>query len=191
MPWSDFVIFTQFGPATYSKTVGAVSPATTGVTRLTSNVKSYGAKSEGFVGLVRQNPQILTPFKILTPGNWTGPNGVAPTVAQIGEISPNDATFLQSGYHPVNDTMRVQLNGGNAPQAGPVVLKIRYQKNQTPGVENIDLTVKLYAGATLITTRTYTNIGAIVEDDYTLTTGEVAAIPNFWDMEVEFTANHQ
>lgn len=135
-------------------------------------------------------PQKMRARSIVSQGQWAKQDGSTTGLVQaINEAVADDANYIKSGLGPVNDVVSFLLDAANAPQAGNCILKVRYQKDTVPGSQQIDLVVKLYNGASVVVTRTYTNIGTLVEDDYTLSGGEVTACGNFDNLKVECTAN--
>lgn len=119
-------------------------------------------------------------------------------VSKINEASFDDATYVQSpGLTPggAHKIWRWKINAGNPPQSGSHILKTRYREDAA-GADTVNLKSRLYQGGgnvegagTLIAERTYSAVGAtVVEDDYTLSGGEVSSITNYGDLWREFEA---
>lgn len=123
-------------------------------------------------------------------GTWTNELGGSTLYASIDEhLAPIDSDFIQSALDPVSDLCRVRLSDptvGITPTE-PFFVVYRYGKF---GMAQIDLTVSLKQGTTIIVTYTHTDIaGPPLTVRQTLTTPQFASISDFTNLFLEFTAN--
>ena len=125
------------------------------------------------------------PIADLTTGGWTQ----VPLYPKVSEVIANDTNYITSSSLPLNDICEMRLGYFiNRPSSlTGHALRYRYEKS---GIFQMDLTVSLYQGASLIKETTHTNIqNGWVEGSISLTTGEANLITNYNELLVRLTAN--
>lgn len=129
---------------------------------------------------------------ISNTGLWTDQaQGTTNLFRAIDEASPRDADFAASKFIPSVSLVKFRLS---APESGtPVVttghiLRFRYRKS---GGGTINLTWRVKVGATVVVSKTYSNIArTYLSDAVTLTTGQAALLAGNYalvDVELEAT----
>lgn len=130
----------------------------------------------------------LRPDGEISTGGWTTNTGGTNLHVAIDEVVPDDSDYIHSAPNPHNDVCEVSLQNQGGPLTTPYKLHYRYERENTN--QQIDLVVKLIQGTTVVAGPwTHTNIGTIVQAEQTLTGPEAAAVTNFNDLRVRFTAN--
>lgn len=133
--------------------------------------------------------QFARPDNDVTTGGWTPNGGPVSLFDTLNEIVIDDADFSESANNPTADLMEVGLSNVDDP-VGNVshVLRYRYQKNAAGG-RQIDLTVSLVQGVTVIATFAHINIGnPWITQAQTLTGPQADAITDYTDLRIQFTA---
>lgn len=131
--------------------------------------------------------QFAAPTSDITVGLWSA----TPLWQKIDESVASDADLIVSATNPSNDTSEVLLNTGLTDPISSTnhVLSYRYKKSANAG-RQIDLTVRLIQGTSILATFTHTAIGGtIVQADQTLTGTQADSITNYGDLRIRFTAN--
>lgn len=153
----------------------------------------------GYFAFATVGNQVLVADRAVNVGLWTNDGGSADPLLMAGSISDltSDSTYVTGPASPTSvSKVRFKLQNANAPgnlTFGNFTMKVRYKKDVTPGTDRIDMNVRLYqgggstfGGGTLIASRAYPNVGAVTEDDYNLSAGEISAITDWTDLYVEF-----
>lgn len=133
--------------------------------------------------------QFARPDSDVTTGNWTPNGGPVSLFDTLNEIVIDDADFSESANNPTADLMEVGLSNVDDP-AGNVshVLRYRYQKGAAGG-RQIDLTVSLVQGVTVIASFAHVNIGnPWVTQAQALTGPQADSITDYTDLRIQFTA---
>ncbi len=125
--------------------------------------------------------QSAVPNSDVATGLWTP----TPVYPQIRQLLTGDPNFVTSSQDPTSDTFIVKLSGVAWPAAGPEVLKIRLQ-NTTSSL--VIATISLFDGSTLIGTWTVQPPMGFTTYKLPLTAGQIAAITNYANLEVQVTA---
>jgi hypothetical protein len=134
--------------------------------------------------------QFARPSQDVAVGGWTTNSGSAANLfASIDEDPANDADFVQSSL-TVNDAYEVRLS---TVQAALIdrghILRYRIQKNQALGNTRGCL-VELRQGATVIASQNHPDLTiAWASLPVSLTPAQGAAITNYADLRVRFTAS--
>ena len=126
--------------------------------------------------------QSAVPNSDVATGLWTP----TPVYPQIRQLLTGDPNFVTSSQDPTSDTFIVKLSGVAWPAAGPEVLKIRLQ-NTTSSL--VIATISLFDGSTLIGTWTVQPPMGFTTYKLPLTAGQIAAITNYANLEVQVTAH--
>ena len=129
--------------------------------------------------------QELNPMSDIDAGTWI----VAPLYPKIDETYPDDTDFISSADNPVNSTCEVKLETGLDPQVSTGhVVYYRYSKSDPDYTMN--LTVRLFQGASMIAEWNHTNIPfEWAEVEQTLTSVEANSITDYSDLRLKFIAN--
>lgn len=130
--------------------------------------------------------QYAIPCQDVSLGGW----GDSPLYQKVSGFSSDTTDWIYSSLNPTNDTCEVLLSGVTNPSTYTGhVIKYTYEK-ETNNTGQIDLTISLYQGTTLIAETSQTDIpyGAIT-GLYTLTTGEAATITDYSDLRIRIKAN--
>jgi hypothetical protein len=119
-------------------------------------------------------------------GGWQDEAGGSTTIYQsIDESSASDADFVRSPNNPdASEIYNYSLSGGATPAGGTRTFRYRYAKSASGG-RQIDLTVRLRQGTTILHTYTHTDISD------TFTTAEqvvTAGITDYSDLNVQVWA---
>jgi hypothetical protein len=133
--------------------------------------------------------QFARPSQDVTIGSWTTNSGSAANLfASIDEDVANDADFVQSSL-TVNDAYEVRLSSVQAALIDRGhILRYRIQKNQALGNTRGCL-VELRQGATVIASQNHPDLTiAWASLPVALTPAQGAAITNYADLRVRFTA---
>jgi len=128
--------------------------------------------------------QYARPESDVTDGSWTDQSAGTSLYVAIDEVTASDADYIQSTTDPANDECVIQLSDLATPDAGTRTLRYRYKKDQTGN--QINLTVGLYDGNTLIQATTHTNIGTSYVDGALVITNTIST---WTDLRVRFKAN--
>lgn len=122
--------------------------------------------------------QVARPAADVSDGAWTDQAGGTDLRAAIDEATPDDADWITSPLSPVSPaatSIRVQPLVDPSSNTG-VTVRYRYGKSAATG-DAIDLTVRLFDGATEIANWTHTDIPyGHTTASQTLTTNQAAAI---------------
>jgi len=125
--------------------------------------------------------QYARPTATVAAGSWTrGGTDSGTLQGQIDETVADDADWIQSSLDPATDLTKIRLSGVQDPLVGTGhVVRYRYRKNATGGSQ-INLVVRLYRadGTTVVASQTHTNIDAITNGSFTLSTAEADSIPS-------------
>jgi len=146
------------------------------------------------------NPQKSRSMRVVSnSGGFTREDGTTNNLeAGTNETTPNDSTYVQS---PVDVSaprvMREKIDPYNPPAGGGQIMKTRYVEDAT-GSLTMNLKSRLYQGGgntegagTLVKERTFLNVGTgVVEDDYSLSGGEVALITDPGELYHEIEVWH-
>lgn len=120
-------------------------------------------------------------------GGWTNELGGTSLFASIDETVANDTDYIQSIANPSLDIAKISLSNPSTGVTSPVKLRYRYKKSADAPA---DLTVRLLQGSTEIAAWSHTGISAsFVTTEQTLTAPQLAAISDFNDLYIEFTAD--
>lgn len=130
--------------------------------------------------------QFLRPTSDVSVGLWS----TTPLFNKIDEGTVDDADLIVSATNPSNDTCEVALNAATDPVSSVNhILSYRYKKSANAG-RQIDLTVRLVQGTTILATFTHTNISnTITQADQTLSGAQADSITNYGDLRIRFAAN--
>jgi hypothetical protein len=132
-------------------------------------------------------------------GAWTTESGGAVNLySHVNEVTPNppgfdDTTYIRSDLDPVNSAVEVKLPTVADPAGRRILVDYRYRKDATSG-EQIDLTVQLRQGTTVIVQQIHTNIDTDSASSATpftlqLTDAQIAGISDYTDLRLRFIAN--
>lgn len=129
--------------------------------------------------------QFARPVSDVALGGWSGP-----AFSTIDEAVADDADFTQSPTGPANAILEVALGSVEDPQSS-TGHAVRYRfKKDTSGGSQIDLTVELVQGTTVIASWLHANISDLYTDAaQTLTAAQADAITNYADLRLRFIAN--
>lgn len=129
-------------------------------------------------------PQFGRPISDVTVNGWS-----TDSWAQIDETVASDADKTVSPTAPTTtNVLECALSTGLEDPASSTghVMRYRYQKSAAAGAQ-IDLTVQLMQGATVIRTDAYTNIAnGFVTQTVTLSSSQSDAITNYGDLRYQF-----
>lgn len=129
----------------------------------------------------------LRPDADSVDGGWTNESGGTTLFSSIDETTANDTDYIQSATNPASDICKISLGDTAVPLIAPVYVRYRYKKDNAG--QTMALTVRLLEGTTQIASWTHTNIStSFVTAEQTLTTGELAAITDFNNLFLEFSA---
>jgi hypothetical protein len=134
----------------------------------------------------------LRPSSDISDGSWTDQAGGASLYAAIDELAPDDTDYARSSVSPaVADTFEVLLaagtNPGTSDDGAAHRIRCRCSKNLGGG-DNLDATVSLVQGTTVIATRTYSNVSDLVyERELVLSDAEANAITDYTDLRLRFS----
>lgn len=134
--------------------------------------------------------QIAHPTSDVSAGGWTTDTGATTDLyAAIDEATPADDDFIRSPESPTADVCEIALGTLTDPgtDAGFVV-RYRYGKSAAGG-EQIDLTVSLVEGTTVIASWLHTDVSdTLTTVGQTLSEAEAAEIVDFGDLRLRFEA---
>jgi len=130
----------------------------------------------------------LRPDADVTDGGWTNEAGSNVNLfASIDEASASDADYIQSAPNPASDVCKISLGDSAFALVAPVYVRYRYKKDSA--AQTMALTVRLLEGTTPRASWTQSNIStSFVTTEQTLSAGELAAITDFNNLFLEFTA---
>lgn len=134
--------------------------------------------------------EISRPTSDVSIGGWTTDTGATTNLFDaINETSPSDSDYIRSGTSPSADVVELALGSLNDPGVNTNFrVRYRYGKSEAAG-EQIDLTVALVQGTTVIASWAHTNVSdTLATVTQTLTEGEAAGVTNFADLRLRFTA---
>lgn len=163
----------------------------TGLTGEAETYLSYPNKSIVIISTAAVTPQFARPDADTTVGVWT--NEAAATTnlfASINEVTANDTTFVQSDTSATSgEIYQTTLSNVTDPlTSSNHILRWRYAKSSSAG-RTIAITLYLLQGASLIISRTFTNIGSTyVQDNYILTAAEANSITDYSDLNIRLSA---
>jgi hypothetical protein len=128
----------------------------------------------------------LRPVSDVSTGTWT----TSPLYAKIDETIADDNDYISSVDVPVNDTCEIALTPTGTPSSRDNhSVSYRIGKSNNSATQ-LDLTVGLYQGNTLIKSQSHTNVPyGFVTTGFSLTTGEASTITDYSDLRIRFTAN--
>jgi hypothetical protein len=126
--------------------------------------------------------QRVRPTADVADGNWLNEAGSNTNLyASIDEVTASDSDYIQSGASPASaDIVQVRFGALTDPAVGTGhVVRYRYLKDQTGG-DTINLTVTLRQadGTTSVASQGHTNISAVTDGTFTLSSGEADSIPS-------------
>jgi hypothetical protein len=129
--------------------------------------------------------KIVHPMSDISTGSWS----VAPLYDKIDEIIPSDIDYICSSIDPSNDACEVLLESGIDPLTGiDHVLSYRYCRSGIIG--QLDLTVQVVEGTTIIATWTHTNVDiGWLDAEQELSEAQANSITNYSNLRIRFTAN--
>lgn len=124
-----------------------------------------------------------SPNNDVAVGNWT-PSAGGTLFGCVDEAAPDDADYVRSGLNPSADQCILGLPMVAAPQNGNnCVLSVRMSSDG-----NVNYTVSLYCGGTLIASVSGTHGGSAWETvNCVLTPTQVAAIADFADLRASIS----
>jgi hypothetical protein len=128
--------------------------------------------------------QIGTPISDISVGLWSS----TPLFQKIDEFTASDADLIVSATNPASDTCEVGLTTTTTDPVSSSnhIVSYRYKKTASGG-RQIDLTVRLMQGTTIIATFTHTNISNVIaQADQTLSGAQADAITNYGDLRIRF-----
>jgi hypothetical protein len=164
--------------------VGSASGVGAAIAAASASASGVGAASGVIEGLGFINPDADS-----STGTWTNEANGLPLFPSIDEhITPNDSDFIKSVGVPHSDTCKVSLSDiGGGTVSEPFRISYRYGK---AGTDQIDLTVRLVQGTTVIKAWTHTNVSTTPTSvRQTLSTVEFNSITNTSDLFLEFMAD--
>lgn len=134
----------------------------------------------------------LFPDEDISTGTWHD-TPLWPKIDEMSAVGGYPTEAIISGEDPVNDTAVLGLQSGSDPQMDiDHFINVQFYKIGSPA-DDIDFIIKLKQGATVIATRTFTDVQETESAPRTerigLTTGEVANITNYADLRFEIIAN--
>jgi len=128
--------------------------------------------------------QIAQPMQDISTNAWTP----TPVWQEIGELVPNDATFVVTPSEPQNDTFVCKLSPILPPGPGPQILYVRLCG--VGMLANLHATFSLLQGSRTIASATVTPLpGAFTTYMISLTPAQIASITDYTNLSVEVTAN--
>ena len=136
--------------------------------------------------VVSVNLQYGFPIADNTLSGWKS----EPLWTKVDETIPSTLDYITSYNLPVNDECEMQLTAFGTPgSSNNHSLNFIYQKSNSDNTQ-IDLTISIYQGLTLIATRSYADIPfRWVQNSFLLTPGEVSNISDYTNLRVRFKAN--
>lgn len=130
------------------------------------------------------SPSLRPTSVVSNPGVWSNVGGSSSIAAALADES--DATYGQTPPSPSNAAITFALGGRLATGTPSVLVKLS-ATNSTPATY---ATIDLLQGTTVIATRTHGPLTTTVTDyNFTLTTGEAAAITDRGNLNLRVTAN--
>ncbi len=143
------------------------------------------------LALTKSNPQLgiyLFPDSDISDGSWTDLSGGTNLSLSIDEEVLDDGDYIKSSLNPSNDLCEINLGNPSSTPTEPFGIFYRYRKSQVE--QQIDLVVSLVQGTSVVATWTHSNIStSFVTVSQVLTSLQFAAISDFNDLRVRFTAN--
>jgi hypothetical protein len=127
-------------------------------------------------------------------GAWTTDSGGGANLFQkVDEQNFDDTDYIRSELTPSNSAYELTLPTPLDPTGRKHIVDYRYRKDATSG-EQIDLTVQLRQGTTVIASLVHTNIDtdtalSATPASFSLTDEQVAQITNYPDLRLRFIAN--
>jgi hypothetical protein len=122
-----------------------------------------------------------------TDGNWTNEAAGTTLYTSIDESAASDVDYIQSGDDPANDLCKIKLASPVGTPLEPFYVRFRFKKD---GVSEMNLTVRLFEGASTIASWAYADIAdTYVTEEETLTAPQFASITDFTNLYLTFTAN--
>lgn len=122
-------------------------------------------------------------------GTWLNQAGAAVLYTALSKpAGVDDSTYIVAAAN-TTDTARVKLEAPFFEVGDEAYVDYRIGKNFPNAPQNVDVTVKLYQGVTLIATWTNTAIaGNLTTITQTLTAPQLAAITDYSDLYLEFVS---
>jgi hypothetical protein len=126
--------------------------------------------------------QRVRPAADVSDGNWLNEAGSNTNLyASIDEVTASAIEYIESSASPASaDVAKVRLEPLTDPAVGTGhIVRYQYLKNQTGG-DTINLTVTLRQadGTTSVASQGHTNISAVTDGSFTLSSGEADSIPS-------------
>lgn len=134
--------------------------------------------------------QFARPDGDTSVGAWaTNAGGTTSLFATIDESVANDADFVRSELAPNASAYECSLSNIEDPvSSSGHVVRYRYAKDAAGGAQ-INLTVELRQGTTVIASATHTNISdTVTAGSITLSGAEADAITDYTDLRLRFIA---
>lgn len=132
--------------------------------------------------------ETIRPDADTSAGLWTPSTGGS-LFAMIDEAIADNADYIKSGLNPANDITKIRLSNPTGVLTTPISVDTRYKK-EVNNATAVNLKVRLLQGTTEIASWTYTGISSSFADaSEPLTAPQIAAITDFNDLFIEFTAN--
>jgi hypothetical protein len=163
-----------------------------GAGTLVADARTFGDGAVSFTGTsslsVNADEFIsLAPVGDVADGTWTTHLSGSDLWTAIDELDVDDADYIRSASAPVNDTCEVSFETPLVDVGEIVVVDYRYAKS---GTSQIDLTVKLKQGLTVIAEWTHTNVAeSFVTASQELSEVQTSNITAYDDLSLEFVAN--
>lgn len=124
--------------------------------------------------------QILRPSEDIVVGSWQ-PSAGTSLFDTVNETPYSDTDYM---FTTTASTAELRLTAGNAPSAGPIIIRYRAKNNG-----NGNLVAYLYQGATLKATHTPTLTSDFTSFTWELSAGEISSLSDFTDLRVKFTSS--
>ena len=130
--------------------------------------------------------QYAYPCQDVITGTW----GEVPLYPKISGYAPDTTDWISSAYSPSNDLCEVLLTGVNHPHnMNEHSLTYVYRKEIDDSVQ-LDLTISLYQGETLIAETGQINISyEWTTGSFELTAEQISQISNYNDLRIKLNAN--
>jgi len=128
---------------------------------------------------------IVNPISDISSGTWS----IVPLYPKIDETIPDDSDYIYSSADPINDPCEFLLGSEQDPNTSiDHILSYRYSRSGTTG--QLNLTVQVVEGTTIIATWTHTNINTgWLDAQQTLSESQANSITNYSNLRIRFTAN--
>lgn len=129
--------------------------------------------------------QFAVPTSDFSVGAWTTQlGGTTNLFAVVDETTPDDTDYIRSELAPSSSPVTLGIGTLSTPGTGPQYLRYRYGKDSTSA--QVDLTVELLEGASVVQTWIHTNVPA----GFALATQQITnSISDYSTLRVRFTGN--